>query len=1327
METEYIRPRFRIANSYDELLKYKQDDLGYLVRDDDSVGRIELEDILKHKLVFIVAEPGHGKTRLIDELEKLSQGTIFRADFRTKLPQQNTADWLQNKGASAQDDVILLDGLDESPARDIASTIYGLVDYIKQRREAIFVISCRVHYFSNYQHIFSELPHAEYLLIQPLERQEAREFLTSLRVGAGTIKTLFDSMPMRQGQSGSVLQSPRYLELIAKKVKDLDFNVEQLNRSTLFASFVIGALYKEDEKNGRQLAEYKQRLLEQLALTMETAQVNEITSDEFVTFLDRAQSDIKLLLGNGEMESIVEHSLLANTDRKIRFTNTEVQEYLAARYITRMADPIRKTFVLAFDHHTRQLIPSWRNTVSYIIDELPEIARYIIDLQPSRLVLDENTEQLVTGVTADGMSQEDKTYIFEYIWNQHSQLAHFLDRDVSFNLARYANSGQIADILQNLATMKNTKSNHVPLLNVIIFCGNVLLLNKYNPEERKEVVSRLLHLALSSKNTTVQYNAVHALMSTEDSTILQQVLPLAASADDAVFGAVQTFAYELDRNSQDAIDLYIIGMKRNDLYRSRLGLEELDTVDAIGYFLQQLATDPGLTKPVIDHDRLFTKEQSNFLNNVNAHWQSSWLSLLKQFIILAFNIEHGYYAEHSAFVATVVRLIAEKDAEYFSELLQASLKPDDNGHPFLFRTSSSLAQIMPIDAVDHVVRQMANAGDEKWLLWRLIEGIPYSDNPKKAAIEQRARQLLPIDYKIHDKQDRKQQKQREENTLTAKFNKIYRQIADDITNKQLRSLGDAANMIARYLMDTNRREPLEYNETQTAYLWDNLKRHVLDHFDTSQVEFSSTRQQDGSKSYRMTNFVPWVEKALLFGFLTKRKDLGNYKQKILEIFPYMYEQQQNDFLENMPLNNEDISIIMKAFDDVDSDKAQFLPRNFIEFANTHAIERAVPVLRKMVFANGLMHYEKIEALRASEALKPDKAYLQMVLSHYQKQTDAGSRDIIEATNSLLIAKHEDPEAISRRFKLLRDRAFDVPTHESGLMYSVSDAESELHDKTMAKPLMSLTNQKYLKQFLQLLYDSFEINQKGAGWSRYAAYLWQICSDYFSNLSVTQDTSILRQIEEIVKKFPAYVTADFIRYMNGVRDKFLEQMGSKKPFVQAISLVNNINTIDEHTIGSHDELVLEVEELLKSLDRWVKQEGAKLADGDETNTQRNIEIRLDNLLLQKYGKTDVLRIERESQASDGTRTDFYVYSGFFGPVLVELKLSTHSDLNMSGNLKKKESFTSMQKYMQQFEARNGILLVYRHQKTEPKDFKKIITNATKHYETISGVQVIALGL
>ena len=77
--------------------------------------------------------------------------------------------------------------------------------------------------------------------------------------------------------------------------------------------------------------------------------------------------------------------------------------------------------------------------------------------------------------------------------------------------------------------------------------------------------------------------------------------------------------------------------------------------------------------------------------------------------------------------------------------------------------------------------------------------------------------------------------------------------------------------------------------------------------------------------------------------------------------------------------------------------------------------------------------------------------------------------------------------------------------------------------------------------------------------------------------------------------------------------------------------------------------------------------------------------------------------REPELLDGKKTDFFIRYGFVGPVILEVKLTSNSDLQRI-SIDKSPSYMSMIRYMQGYVATHGILLLINN--TEAKNLPLI---------------------
>ena len=144
-----------------------------------------------------------------------------------------------------------------------------------------------------------------------------------------------------------------------------------------------------------------------------------------------------------------------------------------------------------------------------------------------------------------------------------------------------------------------------------------------------------------------------------------------------------------------------------------------------------------------------------------------------------------------------------------------------------------------------------------------------------------------------------------------------------------------------------------------------------------------------------------------------------------------------------------------------------------------------------------------------------------------------------------------------------------------------------------------------------------------------------------------------------------------------------------------------------------------------LRQWIEGEGAysfivgkKIMKGNqeyERLIQKTLRSQIENILLKRGFQVEILR---EPQLLDDKRTDFLVRYGFAGPIVVEVKLSSNSDLKRA-RVEASESYISMERYMQGYGASHGVFLIINN--TEPKNEQKVKTA----FQRITGVWVLSM--
>lgn len=1328
-QSSYIKPNLFFANSYDELKS--RANRGVFERPPERW----LEEIIEPRISFILGEPGQGKSRLLTEIVKIldKRGVQYAfLELRYKHQGESIEDFISRYyrrfKLDSEHGYVLLDGLDEVPQVNLPGTIEYLKTFIADHPNLNVLVSSRIHFFANYQHWLASIE-ALFVEVGHLTREQSKDLLASLEIDRPIIEKLFKDLNITYDRV-SVLQTPRYLEMLARLVRDSPDVVRGLNRAMLFEAFVKGALKEEDTKQGRQLVLHKIRFLEKLALSMEIAQVNAITEDDLVTFIDDANSDVKtILLGQvGDIENLYEHSLLKKTGDEVSFTNAEIQEYLAARSLLRLRDPIRAVFDLTVEPNLRELIPTWRNTLSYIIDELPAVAVRLLEMgAESFKAQDESVHLLITGSTTPTMDSHDKERIFRELWSYYEDMRQMIPYNLSFNLANYASGEQTSGIVKSLIALPDSMEDRATAVNIINIAGDFAKLKKLNESEFIDARRRLIDIALNNPDPIFQHNAINSLSDFGDETIISELYSLKDIKEQLIQGSLQHLAYNLNKNSKLSIDIFAQGIKWNEVVYSRVGIDDVDDPDALEYFLGLITTDEDLVREIIDNNRVLVEEDDKFFDNLQANWRNDWIQLLKRFIIIAYSIDSGYYASRSKFVSRVIDIIANIDTTYIRELLTAA---SSDTH-FLYSLESSIVRLVKLSDVKHLIDLAKKDDSHKHLYFYILWDVAHSDNPEASKIDKAAKKSFPDLYK--QKKDALTLSQRKFNVdrQTLEFNGRVEKMVSSDESIAFTNMYKALEMLVRNMNDqSSHKTDIKYTKAQIATLWEAAKKYILDPFDPADTEVKINHSKgEGNRSFTITQFARLFETAIQFGYHTKQPELQKYRDKMISALPYAYYDDKKAILASLGvLSSDEKAAALIAYKNPHEDRALFMPENLVDLARDHNVVEAAPILNAFVDVDAMAEHIRIDALEVAEKLSPSKESLR---SFFDKYKDSHMKIALKA-NAILVRKYRDKSSIDWLMQYIKGSAFEYTEVFGSGFHSVGDKEHEIHSKDKLKPLKGVDDLDFMDSFLDLLDFAFGLVDKGKSWHSYADYIFSAVDEYFSGVVSKLNHGVFTKLESHVAAYgDTKSTSLFIPHLNRIKNQYLEVLGRERPFAEAVHKMNELNSTQHLMISSEKQLhELVIGLIEKDLSLWVTSEGWKLMDIDEVAAQRNLSIVFENLFLKRGFKNEELRkngirLLRESQAEDDTRTDFLVYYGFFGPVVIELKQSSHRDL-AGNNLDQKESYKSLEKYMRQFEAVYGVLFVYESKSRADLFWRKHLEKIRAAYSQIPGMVIVGIG-
>jgi hypothetical protein len=209
--------------------------------------------------------------------------------------------------------------------------------------------------------------------------------------------------------------------------------------------------------------------------------------------------------------------------------------------------------------------------------------------------------------------------------------------------------------------------------------------------------------------------------------------------------------------------------------------------------------------------------------------------------------------------------------------------------------------------------------------------------------------------------------------------------------------------------------------------------------------------------------------------------------------------------------------------------------------------------------------------------------------------------------------------------------------------------------------------------------------------------------YFDNLKEHRNYKPLSVLEDKLASIANREGANWLAArMGGLRKAYLNYLGKPRNISEAINRYNSAKNYDDKKINNADDLYHHIQECLnKDLRHWIEGEGAydliRFQDkvfvtkhqAFEKLVQRTIKPQIENILFNRgFQKADIVR---EPELIDGKRVDMLVRYGFAGPIAIEIKLTSNSDMRTRA-IESTDSFVSMQRYMDGYYAAHGILLL-----------------------------------
>jgi hypothetical protein len=445
-------------------------------------GKIDFQSLLSFKRLMVLAEPGYGKTELLEQIEKAYPPADCKKISCKELKGRSVTPYLGDNEQLATLQYVLFDALDEVDAQAVAETIRQIQEYADGNPDVVIMISCRIHYMVRFFQLFHKLEEFKFLKINAFFDSDIRRYLEHYLQEEEAIGHLIDKTKVNGNRS--VLSTPRYLRALVVALSNDSLQLSDLpdlKITDLFDKLIYYKLEEDAKKDPKKFSkneiELTRRVLEKISLIMEIYQTNTITREDLITILDETVSNVNLIFLNYSSIDTFIDRILKQTGDNLEFEHTEFQEYLAARQLIRMANNEQALYDLILDPDLQHIYPAWYDVLKFSVELSPEIilnlTRYLGYKQ--NFQVDEKLIDIILSIEPRKLSETDQAFLFttlanyyeksgQYIAHRYHQIAQFYSPVLNVNYTA---------IQPDESPVKRAFANRIDIIRGIVVTGKL--------------------------------------------------------------------------------------------------------------------------------------------------------------------------------------------------------------------------------------------------------------------------------------------------------------------------------------------------------------------------------------------------------------------------------------------------------------------------------------------------------------------------------------------------------------------------------------------------------------------------------------------------------------------------------------------------------------------------------------------------------------------------------------------------------------------------------------------------------------------------------------
>lgn len=1241
-------------------------------------------------------------------MEKI-QGALDESGYLTKFVALRSPESFKEIDAfiskrSAKPKALLLDALDEVSRSTFLDVLKKIEELSENHPDIAIYVSSRWVFMDKYSNSFGAY---RFVAIKPFTPDQIKEYLSSGMRPVTDVDEMFRHAMQFHGRV--IIQIPRYLFLFEKYMEGKPAAaVQDISRNDLFEHFIYSKLEIESDRNPelKEMEPVIKRLLEKLALTMEIYQSNTITREDLITFFDDVKSDLKLMvLAQVGVDILLKNTVLQVSEEStdsLRFENAEFQEYLAAKEITRLSDPRRAAFEFASDSTLTELYPSWYNTLSFLVDMDPDLLGQLLDFSgiegDAYKVADESFFNFLSRVNPAPTPPSVKKRFFKNVITYHTRRLQWMPGPLTSAIPGFYSPDLESFLKEEVEKAEGENRDEVKYYMPL---GNIVYAVAYLLRSGAQVDvpywrTRLIRYASEPCNNSVlPRHALLALAELKDPSVIDELPDLSDAPDELIMREFSSLCAEVAPNKDESVDTFIKLIRRNDLH-GRYGLFEVTGLEALKRFFRAYNSDERFRKEFLDDSSTFADTDHKIVDNIRAVADGELKALALEAIIKSVNYSVTHTRGKSSFVSGLMSFLREGDPNFIPNLVH-DISQNDDGNTSLYFSQEFFQNLLTREDVGPYIDAMLAAGMQPYIVMNTLTRIKWKGDEISLAIYEAGREKIPDAYHEYEEAQNRPQVDHDQlydaRTLS-EFKLALEPAPGQYMNRVFHDYNSAADKLEQLMSDGDRER------------FDRLIREEALRHDPAERGLTINTETDGGASRNYTTSGAAINFGdALIAAQRRGVDITPYRANIARFIPFAHNDELKTVFELVPnFTREEIDPVVAIYSNRDTDLWRWEPAAFIKAAEQYSIVSAASILRDFSRETRFRGYERIDALSTSESLQPNLEFLREIFTEYVESESSDDRDVAAVANALLITNYSDSDAINWRLEQVKGRVGESQERmRSGVVRTVSPVDHELnYGKEFAKPLMDLKQSGFEKEYLDLLDVALEVWGRGENYHRYAQYLWEIVYSYFDNLKAYGDYAPLRSLEKKLSTIGSkqeganWMAARMVQ----LRRLYLDAIGKPSRYAEAIRKYNVAREYDDKRIVTSADLAKHLQDALDTdLRQWIEGEGAyeiilgtKVYEGSkqeyEKLIQKTITTQIENALLKRDIQVTILR---EPQLYDEKRVDILVRYGFVGPVILEVKLSSNSDIRGTA-VSSSKSYKSMERYMGGYGAVQGIFLL-----------------------------------